>query len=147
MLLLEVRLMSSTEAIQILGILVWPIVAIVALLVIRPHLSTLLARSKVKLSLFGQSIEMTLPEIAQFIEEQAEGKLTEEDIRYLEALSSEGSKNYPEGIDSATRQFLRPMRNFGLIVTIPRNAFLGHARGIELSVLGRLYLRARNGPK
>src|SRR5205807_7570807 len=107
----------------------------------------LLGKSKVKLSIFGQSIEMTLPEIAQFIEEQAEGKLSDEDIRYLESLSTQGAKDYPSGIDSATRKFLRPMRNFGLIVTIPRNAFLGEARGIELSALGRLYLRARRGTK
>jgi len=114
---------------------------------IRPHLSSLLAKSKVKLSIFGQSIEMTLPEIAQFIEEQAEGKLTDEEIRYLESLSAHGPKDYPSGIDSETRKFLRPMRNFGLILTIPRNVFLAQAVGIELSTFGRLYLRARLGVK
>ncbi len=135
--------MSVSEFTHILEIVVWPIVALVAVGVIRPHLAALMAKSKVKLSMFGQSIETTLPELQQVIEEQAEGKLTEEHIKYIESLSTQGVKDYPNGIESAERKFLRPVRNSGLIMTVPKDAFLGDARGVQLSALGRLYLRAR----
>lgn len=53
---------------------------------------------------------------------------------------------YENGIDkSSKRKMLDPLQNSGLVLTIPRNAFLSRAKGIELSALGRLYLKAING--
>jgi hypothetical protein len=135
--------MTLNEVTHILEILVWPAAAIVALFIVRPHLSALMSKSKVKLAMFGQSIETTLPELEHVIEEQADGQLTEQHIKFLESLSEVGVKDYPNGIQSDERKFLRPMRNSGLILAIPRNAFLSEARGLRLSALGRLYLRAR----
>ena len=132
-----------TELTHILQIILWPTVAIVALVFVRPHLSALMSKSKVKLSMFGQSIETTLPELEHVIEEQADGQLTEKHIQFLGSLSELGVKDYPSGIADEERKFLRPIRNSGLILTIPRNAFLSEARGLRLSALGRLYLRAR----
>jgi hypothetical protein len=34
------------------------------------------------------------------------------------------------------------MRNAGLIMTVPRNVYLNEAKAIELSALGRLFLKA-----
>src|ERR1043166_3406750 len=131
------------ELTRILQIIIWPAVAIVALLVVRPHLSALLSKSTVKLTMFGQSIETTLPELEDVIQEQADGQLTEKHIHFLESLSELGVKDYPNGIASEDRKFLRPIRNSGLILATPRNAFLSEARGLRLSALGRLYLKAR----
>ena len=139
--------MSYSEFIELLKVVLWPIVALIILFVVRPHLSELMAKSKVKLSMFGQSIETTLSELGEVIEEQTEGRLTQDHIQYLESLSAQGVKDYPSGIDGNERKLLRPIRNAGLILTIPRDSFLTEARSIQLSALGRLYLRARRGAK
>jgi len=99
--------------------------------------------AKVKLSIAGQSIETTLPELKEILEAQAGERLTEENKRYLRQLLQQGLKDYPRGVATEEeRQSLRLLRNNGLIQTVPRNAFLNDAKAIELSALGRLYLRA-----
>jgi hypothetical protein len=122
---------------------VWPLVTLVSLFVVRPHIGQLLSGAKIKLSIGGQIIETTLPVLQQIIEEQAGEVLSKEHKEYLSDLQHEGCKLYASGvIDSNERKILRPLRNNGLIQTIPRNSFLNEAKAIELSALGRLYLRA-----
>ena len=128
-----------------LEIVLWPTVAISAILVLRPHLNTLLSGAKVKLSIGGQSIETTLPELKQIIEEQSGEALSLEQVSYLRSLQREGTKQYPSGVDtSQERKFLRPLRNAGLILSVPRNSFLRDATGVEISGLGRLFVRAQD---
>jgi hypothetical protein len=140
-------IVSFTEFTQVLQIVTWPAIALVAILVVRPHLSALMSKSKLKLSMFGQSIETSLPELQEVIQEQAEGSLSHEHLQYLECLHELGVKAYPNGIESTDRKFLRPLRNSGLIVAIPKDAFLADAKAVQLSALGRLYLRARRASK
>ena len=136
--------MSVAEFLHLLEIVLWPIVALVAILVVRPHISALLSGAKVKLSIGGQSIETTLPEVQRVLEEQAGEPLSGEHVAYLISLEHDGARQYSSGIEkSEERKSLRPLRNAGLILTIPRNAFLQEAKAIEISSLGRLYLRAR----
>jgi len=136
--------MSFENFIRLLEVGLWPIVAIVAIFVVRPHLRVLLSSAKVKLSVAGQSIETTLPELKQVIEEQTGVPLSGEQEQYLSLLQSKGGVAYPEGIRTEEQQvFVRPLRNSGLVVTVPRNVFLVEARAVELSGLGRLYLRAK----
>jgi hypothetical protein len=139
--------MSVDEFIRFLQIVAWPIVALVAIVVVRPHLAALMSKAKLKLSMFGQSIETTLPELQEVIQEQAEGTLTTEHVQYLDALHESGLREYPSGIESAERKFLRPLRNSGLIMAIPKGAFLTEAKAVQLSALGRLYVRARRSQK
>lgn len=135
--------MAFADLIRLLEVLAWPAVAISAILVLRPHLYALLSRSKVKLAMFGQSIETTLPELENVVEEQAGGVLLPTHIEYLELLHAQGVKEYPTGVPGEEQKRLRPVRNSGLISTIPRDAYLADARAVQLSALGRLYLRAR----
>ena len=135
--------MTFAEIVSLLEVLVWPAVAIAAILAIRPHLSALLSRSKIKLAMFGQSIETTLPELENVVEEQAGGVLLPAHIEYLELLRSQGVKEYPAGVQGEEQRHLRPLRNSGLISTLPRDAYLADVRTVQLSALGRLYLRAR----
>jgi hypothetical protein len=136
--------MTIDEFFRLLEIVLWPALAFVAIFVVRPHLATLLSGAKVKLSIAGQSIETTLPELKQILEEQAGESLSAEHVAYLTSLQRDGAKRYPSGIEqSDERKFLRPLRNSGLILTVPRNAFLREAEAIEPSALGRLYLRAK----
>lgn len=136
--------MSFDNFIRLLEVGLWPIVAIIAIFVVRPHLRALLSSAKVKLSVAGQSIETTLPELKQVIEEQTGVPLSAEQEQFLSLLQSKGCVAYPEGIRTPEEQvFVRPLRNSGLVVTVPRNVFLVEARAVELSGLGRLYLRAK----
>ena len=135
--------MAFADFIRLLEVALWPLVAVSAILVVRPHLAALMSKSKLKLSMFGQSIETSLPELQEVIQEQAEGALTPEHLSYLESLQQYGTKAYPKGVESQDRKFLRPLRNSGLIVAIPKDAFLADATAVQLSALGRLYLRAR----
>jgi hypothetical protein len=137
--------MSTPDLLRLLEIVAWPVVALAALLVIRPHLSALFSGATIKLSVFGQSIETTLPELKEILEDQAEEALSPQHVEYLESLKKHGARPYGTGVkDSAQRKFLRPLRNSGLVLTVPRNSFLSEATAIEISALGRLYLRARN---
>ncbi|MFZ3018457.1 MAG: hypothetical protein WA056_08390 [Gallionella sp.] len=133
-----------SEFIHFLEIVRWPAVALVAIFVARPYLTKLLSGAKVKLSIAGQTIETTLPELEDVLEEQAGESLLAEHITYLTSLQRDGAEQYPSGIENREkRKFLRPLRNAGLVLTVPRNSFLDEAKAIELSALGRLYLRAK----
>ena len=136
--------MSTNELLQLLEIVIWPAVALVAIFIVRPHLGAYLSGARVKLSIAGQSIETTLPELKQILEEQSGESLSEDHIAFLESLQKDGARRYESGIQvSGDRKFLRPLRNSGLILTVPRSSFLTDARAVELSALGRLYLRAK----
>jgi len=137
--------MNVYETLRLLDILAWPAVALLAILVLRSHLSTFLSGAKVKLVIAGQSIETTLPELKQIFEEQAGEALSEDHVAFLTALLRDGSRQYPSGIEkSEERKFLRLLRNAGFMLTVPRNAFLQDAKSVEISALGRLFLRARS---
>jgi hypothetical protein len=140
--------MSLYELFHLLEIAIWPAVATLAILVIRPHLRVLLSGAKVKLSIAGQSIETTLPELQQVLEEQTGEPLSTGHVSYLASLQRDGIKQYPAGVEqSEDRNFVRPLRNAGLIATVPRNAFLKAANAVELTALGRLYLRAKDSKR
>ena len=127
----------------LINVLAWPVVALTAILVVRPHLGRLLSGAKVRLSIGGQSIETSLPELKEVLESQAGEHLSEENKDYLRNLLDHGPRAYVHGVTlERERQALRPLRNSGLVQTVPRNAFLHDATAIELSALGRLYLRA-----
>jgi hypothetical protein len=140
---------TIAEVLRLVEIVAWPLVALAGLFVVRPQIARLLSGARVKLSIAGQSIETTLPELQQILEEQAGEPLSAEHASYLTSLLKDGAKSYLDGVtESRERKLLRPLRNNGLILTVPRNAFLSDARAIELSALGRLYLRGVNrGPK
>lgn len=135
--------MALNDFIEILRIVVWPGVVLIGVAVLRPHIATLLSSSKVKVSLFGQTIETTLPELERIIEEQAGGALTVEETLYLDGLYEHGQKDHPEVTKNEDHKLIRPLRNFGLVMTIARNAFLGDAKSIQLTSLGRLYMKAK----
>ena len=133
--------MIVVEIIGLLKAMLWPAVAAVALYFVGPKLDILLSGSRVRFSMAGQVIETTLPELEQVFEEQSCGRLSEDHVEYLKSLKKEGTKHYPDGVNESDSDFLRPLRNTGLILTVPRDAFLKDVSAAELSGLGRMYLR------
>ena len=134
--------MTIAELLKLIEALAWPIVAISTLLLLRPLLPVVLSGARIKISIGGQEIETTMPELQKVIEEQAGEILDDKHVKYLKQLKC-GSKPYPEGVkDSDEQAFLRPLRNNGLILTNPRDVYLRDAISIELSALGRLYLQS-----
>lgn len=139
--------MKLSEFIQILQITIWPVVALIGLVVLKSYIPNLLSRSKITLSLFGQSIETNLSELERVIEEQAGGSLTVEELKYLHELDEHGSKAYADGTTSGDRKIVRPLRDSGLVRTVPRSASLQSTRSIELTSLGHLYIKAKTPPR
>lgn len=133
--------MTVLEIIGLLKVTLWPAVAVIALWVVRPHIGVLLSGSRVRFSMAGQVIETTLPELEQVFEEQSCGRLSEDHVEYLKSLKKEGTRHYPNGVKGEDRSFLRPLRNTGLVITVPRDSFLQDVSAVELSGLGRMYLR------
>ena len=130
--------------VEILRIITWPITVIIAVFTLKPYLAQLLAGSKVKISLFGQSVETTLPELEGVVSEQAGGALTESEMNDLQKFYQQSVIEYPNGVESKEKEALRPLRNYGLIMTKPRGKSLGRAKSIQISALGRLVMKSKD---
>ena len=126
---------SDPMILQYFKVLAWPITAIVLVLLIRPQLRELLTGSKVKVSIFGVSIETTLPELQNAINEHLSGTLEPNQMEYLVKLYQDSEKAYPDGVHSPESQLVRPLRNSGLVRTIPENSSLGNSRAIRITDL------------
>ncbi len=137
--------MTVNDLIQILQIVIWPIVVLIGIAVLRPHLGSILSGAKVSINLFGVSIETTVPELQQIIEQQAGEPLKDEQIQYLDNLAKSGAMQYPDGVKDIHEhsEIIRPLRNFGLVMTIPKNVSIGSAKSVTLTPLGHLYMRTR----
>ena len=139
-----------SDFLDVLEILAWPVVVIVAIFVVRPYLSSILSGTKITLAVAGASIETTLPELKQIFEEQYAEVLSSEHVDYLRERLLKGRDRNGDWVGDSNkasnrRVFLRPLRNAGLVLTVPRSTFLSQATDIEISGLGRLYLRALEG--
>ena len=139
--------MKLSEFIQILQIIIWPVVALIGLVVLKSYIPNLLSRSKVTLPLFGQSVETNLSELERAIEEQAGESLTVEELKYLHELDEHGSKTYADGTTSEDRKVVRPLRDSGQVRTVPRSASLQSAQSVELTSLGHLYMKTKTPPE
>ena len=126
-----------------LQILAWPVTVLLVALILRPVLAPLLTKSKVKVELFGVAIETDLATLEAAMTQPIGGVLTDDETTYLQNLVEIEEKAYPDGIAKEDREFFRPMRNAGRIMTLPRGSALGMARSIRLTKLGRLVMQGR----
>jgi hypothetical protein len=128
--------------------LIWPVTLIILLLSFRRTLSsllfTLLPKSKIKLSLFGIEVETTLPELETVTLATLGGSLDKQQLELLRRLANEGPISYePIGVPKDQRKWIRPIRNAGLVKSIPVNAYLSETETLELTPLGSLLIRSR----
>lgn len=140
---------QESSMLPYLQILAWPVTVLLVALILRPVLAPLLTRSKVKVELFGVTIETDLATLEAAMTQGIGGVLTEDETTYLQDLVEIVEKPYPDGIAKEDREFFRPMRNAGLIMTLPRGSALGMAKSIRLTKLGRLVMKGnlRDKPK
>lgn len=128
---------------QYLQVLAWPLTVLAVALILRPVLAPLLTRSKVKVELFGAIIETDLATLEAAVTQSIGGELTEDETNYLWQLMEIREKRYREVIREEEREFLRPMRNAGLIMTVPRGSAFAKAESIRLTKLGRLVMQGK----
>ncbi len=130
--------------VEFADVISWPIAAIVIVVVLRPFLKGFLSESKVKVSIFGVSIETILPELQYAMTESIGGTLQPEQHQYLEELFNKDEILYPNGVHSPESHIVRPLRNTGLVRTIPTDKSLGSAKAIRLTALGSFLLKHKS---
>jgi hypothetical protein len=123
-------------------ILAWPVTALIALRFIGPLVRSQLAGSKIKVVLFGVEVETTLSELESATTEYLGRRLTEDQLAFLHSLYEEGEKQLnPTGVSSKDQSNVRPLRNAGLIMTLPTGAYLAEAKSLRLTALGDFLIR------
>lgn len=119
-------------------LLTWPLVALIAIIIYRGVIRSILPGATVKLRISNVTIETTLPVIEHSITESLQGKeLNAEQWEWLDRLRTQ--EKVP--ISDADRALLRPLRDSGLIRACPKG-YLQNAKAVEITTLGRLLVEA-----
>ena len=132
---------------EYIKVLVWPVIVIFTLVMYRDLIAGLIHKSKVKLSLFGVEIETKISDLEQMLMAPVGGKLTGQQWALLQkiamrgpvAIAAEGYKMHMQG----DLQWIRPVRNAGLIITLPDGKYIEQAEQIALTPLGSLLMKER----
>jgi len=121
------------------AVLAWPIVAVVAVLVYRKVIPSMLPGAKIKLIVFGLTIQTSIPVLEQSVRESLGGRgLTKDQLSLLQKLRSDGRA----AVDKTQLEMARRLRNAGLIRHCPEEEYLQNATEIEITILGRLLVEA-----
>lgn len=128
-------------------VLIWPMVALVALFKYGHYLISMLEKSKVKLSLFGIEVEVNIDDLERILTQSVGGQLLPEQWNLLERIAREGSITVKkEGFKmdmSGDLSWIRPVRNAGLIMTLPDGKYIEQATELVLTPLGKLLMEAK----
>jgi len=134
----DILIKTAKIAHDYVELLTWPVVALVAIVLYRDIIRSLLPGSKIKLTISGVTFETTLPIIRQsIIESLGDVEITEEQWSWLVKLHTQGQSEIRE----ADKDVLRPLRNAGLIRTHPKG-YLQNAKAVKISRLGKLLVEA-----
>jgi hypothetical protein len=106
---------SADLVLKYIEVLKWPVTLLILLLIYRKAITSLLTsvlpKSKIKISLFGVEIETTLSELKSISLASLGGSLKVKQLDLLRRLGSEGAIHYgPEGILGDQCKLIRPMR-------------------------------------
>jgi hypothetical protein len=122
-------------------------VVMFALIRYRDTIVSLSQKSKVKLSLFGVEIETTIPNLENIITAPVGGTLTDQQWALLREIMKEGQVSVAEKKYVMTMQrdlaWIRPIRNAGLIVTLPDGKYIEQAEHLALTSLGKIVVEAK----
>jgi hypothetical protein len=131
-----------TFLLEYLKVLVWPIVFLVALIWFpRTIRSVLPYVTKVKLNLFGVEIETTIANLERVLTAGVGARLTERQWDLLEEIFRKGRLSVAEKNYVMTLQkdlaWIRPIRNAGLVSTLPEGKIIEEAEQLDLTPLAR----------
>lgn len=129
--------------------LVWPAVVVLALIIYHDAiLAALTSVPKVKISLFGVEFEITLPELEESLTAAVGDVLEDKQWDLLEQIEQSGQLSVTEknlnlrSMDGHLR-WVRPIRNAGIIKTLPEGEYIESAEYLVLTPLGKLLMKAR----
>jgi hypothetical protein len=142
----ELGITAGELVLKYIEAFVWPLTVLIIAVIYRGFITStlpnLLSRSKIKISLFGVEFETSLPELESVTKAVVGGSLTKDQLDLLRRIRKEGPVSYEAGeIPKRDREWIRPIMNAGLIMTMPPGAHLGEATGLSLTPLGVLLMR------
>jgi hypothetical protein len=132
---------------EYIQVLIWPIVAVMVIRKYGQSLIRVFEKSKVKLSLFGVELEANIADLERVLTAAVSGSLTAKQWDLLERIGREGAifvqkegykMNMPGDLN-----WIRPVRNAGLIMTLPDGKYIEQATELVLTPLGRLLMEAK----
>lgn len=116
----------------------WPVVALLALVIYRNVIRSLLPGAKVKLTISGITFDTTLPVLeGSIVESLGDVDITDAQWAWLVKLRDQSKIEIKEG----ELEVLRPLRNAGLIRAHPKG-YLQNAKAVKISRLGKLLVEA-----
>jgi hypothetical protein len=116
----------------------WPVVALIAIIIYRNVIRSLLPGAKVKLTISGVTFETALPVIeSSIVESLGDVEITDAQWAWLVKLRNQSKIEIKED----ELDVLRPLRNAGLIRAHPKG-YLQNAKAVKISRLGKLLVEA-----
>lgn len=136
-----------TVLLEYVRVVIWPLIIAAVIFSYGRSLVRLLEKSKVKVSLFGVDVEVDIGELARTLTAAAGGALSERQWRLLEDIAHKGSVSvHTEGYKlkmGADLDWIRPIRNAGLVMSVPDGQYIEQATDLILTPLGTLLLDAK----
>lgn len=138
---------DSPAALEYIRVLVWPLVTLLLIMRFGDTLITAIQKSKVKLSLFGVDIETSIADLERTLTAAVDGALSPKQWDLLEKIWKKGSVSIQnEGYVmnmSSDLAWIRPIRNAGLLMSLPDGKYIEQATELVLTPLGKLLMQAR----
>ena len=138
---------DSPAILEYIRILVWPLVTLLLIMKFGNTLITAIQKSKVKLSLFGVEIETSIVDLERTLTAAVDGALSPKQWDLLEKIWKKGTvsvQNEGYVMDmSADLKWIRPIRNAGLLMSLPDGKYIEQATELALTPLGKLLMQAR----
>lgn len=135
-----------------LSVLVWPVVVLVVSIKYLPPIAARLKVKEVSVEMFGVKVEATVEEFERTLAAVWRGELTEPQWALLEKLYARAVVNVrDEGLKLTMGNdldWIRPIRNAGVLMSLPEGRYIEQATELVLTPLGRLLMdsRSRHAP-
>ena len=143
---------TATLVLEYVKALIWPVMALAVLIAYRGPIMSLFSGSRITLTLFGITVETTVPQLQEATLQMISGPLTPEQAALLALLArSPGTVSVDDdAVGQVTRtkegrRCLWPLRNAGLVMTLPVDEHLSDATHLALTPIGRLLMQSRVG--
>jgi hypothetical protein len=142
---------AAKLVLEYLKVLIWQAIVVFALIKYHEVIRELFYRSKVKLSLFGFEIETKISDLQQSLTSTVGGRLTNQQWELLEKIYKEGAVSVVTECYKMDMQadlsWIRPLRNAGLMMSLPDGEYIEEAEEFKLTPLGKLLMESKMSEK